>query len=328
MKHILFILCTIFLFVLNTNCKDKKKEVTHLQAGVVTFNKGDNKLVSKEGKEQKIQREMFFFKEDTIRTGKDGIVDIQIVDGVIIRIKQNSELKLSEILIEDNGNIIKTKLDLKSGKVFTKTTKKLNGESSFVIATPTFVAGVRGTEFIVEESGGKEQTLVSDGAVNIEKLDENGKPTGKEMVIEKGKKGLIEKDSVQSQDLSPDELAELKEDSQTISSLTEDAKNRIQEIIRGVDDQKQINRETLEEQMLKNSTELNDLKDKNEQLLNEQKEKNQQLINETTDKTNLDKTQIQDTTKAATEEVKNKATNELDEMRNKNKIDKSQFAPK
>ena len=271
---------------------------------------------------------MFFFKEDTIRTGKDGIVDIQIVDGVIIRIKQNSELKLSEILIEDNGNIIKTKLDLKSGKVFTKTTKKLNGESSFVIATPTFVAGVRGTEFIVEESGGKEQTLVSDGAVNIEKLDENGKPTGKEMVIEKGKKGLIEKDSVQSQDLSPDELAELKEDSQTISSLTEDAKNRIQEIIRGVDDQKQINRETLEEQMLKNSTELNDLKDKNEQLLNEQKEKNQQLINETTDKTNLDKTQIQDTTKAATEEVKNKATNELDEMRNKNKIDKSQFAPK
>ena len=302
MKHILFILCTIFLFVLNTNCKDKKKEVTHLQAGVVTFNKGDNKLVSKEGKEQKIQREMFFFKEDTIRTGKDGIVDIQIVDGVIIRIKQNSELKLSEILIEDNGNIIKTKLDLKSGKVFTKTTKKLNGESSFVIATPTFV--------------------------NIEKLDENGKPTGKEMVIEKGKKGLIEKDSVQSQDLSPDELAELKEDSQTISSLTEDAKNRIQEIIRGVDDQKQINRETLEEQMLKNSTELNDLKDKNEQLLNEQKEKNQQLINETTDKTNLDKTQIQDTTKAATEEVKNKATNELDEMRNKNKIDKSQFAPK
>ncbi len=328
MKRILLILCIIFLFVLNTNCKDKKKEVTNLQAGVITFNKGDNKLVSKEGKEQKIQREMFFFKEDTIRTGKDGIVDIQIVDGVIIRIKQNSELKLSEILIEDNGNIIKTKLDLKSGKVFTKTTKKLNGESSFVIATPTFVAGVRGTEFIVEESEDKEQTLVSDGAVNIEKLDENGKPTGKEMVIEKGKKGLIEKDSVQSQDLSPDELAELKEDSQTISSLTEDAKNRIQEIIRGVDDQKQINRETLEEQMLKNSTELNDLKDKNEQLLNEQKEKNQQLINETTDKTNLDKTQIQDTTKAATEEVKNKATNELDEMRNKNKIDKSQFAPK
>lgn len=322
------ILCTVLLFVFYTNCKDKKKETTNLQAGVVTFNKGDNKLISKEGKEQKIQRDVFFFKDDTIRTGKEGIVDIQLVDGVIIRIKQNSELKLSDILVEDNGNTIKTRLDLKSGKVFTKTTKKLNAESSFVIATPTFVAGVRGTEFIVEESGDKEQTLVSDGAVSIEKLDENGKPTGKETVIEQGHKGLIQKDSIQSQDLSSEELAELKEDSQTISSLTEDAKNKIQEIIRGVDDQKQINRETLEEQMQKNNTELNDLKDKNQQLLNEQKEKNQQLINETTGRTNTDKTQIQDTTKAATEEVKNKATNELDEMKNKNKIDKSQFAPK
>jgi hypothetical protein len=328
MNRILLILCIILNIFFYLNCKDKKKENKNLQAGVVTFAKGDNKLLSKDGKERLIKRETLFFKEDTIVTSKDGIVDIQLVDGVMIRIKQSTELKLQDILVEDNGNSIKTKMNLKSGKVFTKSSKKLNADSSFVIVTPTFVAGVRGTEFIVEDSEGKDQALVSDGSVSIEALDENGNPNGKESIIEKGKKGIVEKDSIKSQDLSPEELAELREDSQTISSLTEDAKNRIQEIIRGVDDQKEINREILEEQIQKNQTELNDLKDKNQQLLEEQKDKNKQLINETTGKTSSDKNEIKDNAKTATEEVKNKANSELEEMKNKNKIDKSQFGPK
>lgn len=219
-----------------SDCKDKKKENKSLQAGIVTFSKGDVKLLSKDGKE-KIQKDMFFFKDDIIVTGKDGIVDIQLADGVVIRIKQNSKLKLQDIIVGDNGNTINAKLALEAGKVFAKTDKKLGADSSFKISTPTFTAGIRGTEFIVEDSEGKDQTLVSDGSVAVDTLDESGNPSGKESVIEKGKKGVVEKDSIKSQDLSPEELAELKEDSQTISSITEDAKKRMEEIIRGVDDQ-------------------------------------------------------------------------------------------
>ena len=328
MKRILLILCILFSFIFLSDCKDKKKENKSLQAGIVTFSKGEVKLLSKDGKEKKIQKDMFFFKDDTIVTGKDGIVDIQLADGVIIRIKQNSKLKLQDIIVGDNGNTINAKLALEAGKVFAKTDKKLGADSSFKISTPTFTAGIRGTEFIVEDSEGKDQTLVSDGSVAVDTLDESGNPSGKESVIEKGKKGVVEKDSIKSQDLSPEELAELKEDSQTISSITEDAKKRMEEIIRGVDDQKQINRDTLEEQMQKNSTELNDLKDKNQQLLEEQKQKNKDLINETTGKTNEQKSEIKDKTKAQTDEVKSKGNSELEEMKNKNKIDKSQFGPK
>ncbi len=311
-----------------SDCKDKKKENKSLQAGVVTFTKGDTKLLSKDGKEKKIQKDTFFFKEDTIITGKDGIVDVQLSDGVVIRVKQNSKLKLQDIIVGDNGNTINAKLKLESGKVFAKTDKKLASGSSFKISTPTFVAGIRGTEFIVEDSDGKDQTLVSDGSVSVETLDENGNPTGKESTIEKGHKGIIEKNSIKNADLSPEELAELKEDSQSISSLTEDARKRMQEIIQTLDDQKTINRDALEEQMQKNNTELGDLKDKNQQLLDEQKQKNNDLMNETTSKANEQKNELKDKTKAQTDEVKGKGNSELEEMKNKNKIDKSQFGPK
>lgn len=339
MKRILLILCILFSFVFYANCKDKKKENKSLQAGIVTFSKGDTKLISKDGKEKKIQKDTFFFKDDTIVTGKDGIVDIQLTDGVVIRVKQNSKLKLQDIIVGDNGSTIKAKLKLETGKVFAKTDKKLNSDSSFSVATPTFVAGIRGTEFIVEDSEGKDQALVSDGAVSVEAIDENGKPTGKESIIEKGHKGIIEKDSIKNAELSPEELAELKEDSQSISSITEDARQRMQEIIRTLDDQKQknkdtleeqiqINRDALEEQMQKNNTELNELKDKNQQILDEQKEKNKGMMNETTGKTNEQKNEIKDNTKAQTNEVKDKGNSELEDMKNKNKIDKSQFGPK
>ena len=54
MKRILVSLCMILGLVLYVNCKEKKKEDKSLQAGYVTFAKGDNKLISKDGKEQKI----------------------------------------------------------------------------------------------------------------------------------------------------------------------------------------------------------------------------------------------------------------------------------
>lgn len=328
MKRILLILCILVGFIYLSDCKDKKKENKSLQAGIVTFSKGDTKLLSKEGKEKKIQKDMFFFKDDTIITGKDGIVDIQLMDGIVIRVKQNTKLRLQDIIVGDNSNTIKAKMKLESGKVFAKTDKKLAADSSFSISTPTFVAGIRGTEFIVEDSDGKDQTLVSDGAVNIETLDENGNPTGKESTIEKGHKGIISKDAIQNADLTAEELAELREDSQSISSITEDARQRMQEIIQTLDDQKAINRDILEEQMQKNNTELNDLKDKNQQLLDEQKQKNNDAINETTGKANEQKNELKDKTKAETDEVKGKANSELEEMKNKNKIDKSQFGPK
>ena len=52
MKRILLILCILFSFILLSDCKDKKKENKSLQAGIVTFSKGDNKILSKEGKEK------------------------------------------------------------------------------------------------------------------------------------------------------------------------------------------------------------------------------------------------------------------------------------
>lgn len=335
MKRIVLNLCIVLSLVFYINCKEKKKEDNSLQAGFVTFVKGDNKLIAKDGKEEKIIREMLFFKEDTIVTGKDGIVDIQLSDGVLIRLKQNSRLKLQDILVKDNDTTINAKLKLESGIIFTKTTKKLNADSSFVIVTPTVVAGIRGTEFIVQDSEGKDQTLVSDGSVSLDTVDANGNPTGKELIIEEGKKGVVENDTIQSQELSPEDIAILKEDSQTIASITEDARAKMRDIVSKVKEQRAINRETLNEQLDKNKTDLDTLKENNQQLLNEQKQKGQESINETKAKTIEEKNSIKQNTNpdeikgnTNTGEIKGSTTNQLDEIKNKTKIDKSQFAPK
>jgi hypothetical protein len=41
MKRILLILCILVGFIYLSDCKDKKKENKSLQAGIVTFSKGD-----------------------------------------------------------------------------------------------------------------------------------------------------------------------------------------------------------------------------------------------------------------------------------------------
>ena len=115
---------------------------------------------------------MFFFKDDTIITGKDGIVDIQLMDGVVIRVKQNTKLRLQDIIVGDNSNSIKAKLKLESGKVFAKTEKKLAADSSFLFLLLLLLQGFVEQNLSSKTRKKKDQTLVSDGAVNIETIDE------------------------------------------------------------------------------------------------------------------------------------------------------------
>lgn len=75
-----------------------------------------------------------------------GKADIQIGQNAIIHLENNSQMKINEFL--ENGDKSVTKIESREGRVFAKIIKPLSKESIFQIQSESYVAGVRGTEFI------------------------------------------------------------------------------------------------------------------------------------------------------------------------------------
>ena len=101
---------------------------------------------------------------DIIKTSGLSSCDIQI-GGSMIRIKENSNLTVTQALITSNSE--QTELSLDSGKILCKPKKLLDNES-FTIRTPTAVAAVRGTQFSVTTDSLKTTKIkVYDGEVKV-----------------------------------------------------------------------------------------------------------------------------------------------------------------
>ena len=94
-------------------------------------------------------------EKDTVRTAANGEVDLTLSNGAIVRLKGGSSLEVDrEILGKE------VVLSLHEGKVLSKVSK-LRKDSWFEVATPTAVAGVRGTAFLVEYFPGEKKGRVA-----------------------------------------------------------------------------------------------------------------------------------------------------------------------
>jgi len=103
-------------------------------------------------------------EDDSIKTDNGSSAEVQIGEGSVVRIKENSVLKLAKLLKEKESQ--KTTLFLKSGKILAKPEHQTEG-SSFDIQTETVTAGVRGTEFVVITDANTTKIAVSTGAVKV-----------------------------------------------------------------------------------------------------------------------------------------------------------------
>ncbi len=105
-------------------------------------------------------------QNDIIETGTMSSCDIKIGDSMI-RIKENSKAIMAQLLRKDGME--NTTLGLDVGKMICKPKKLLKNES-FLVKTPTAVAGVRGTNFSVEADAQKTTRIkVFDGKVAVVK---------------------------------------------------------------------------------------------------------------------------------------------------------------
>ena len=109
-------------------------------------------------------------EKDIIQTGVDSFCDIKIGES-LVRVKQSTKVLMAALV--KKGAMENTTIDLSSGKMLCKPKKLLRSES-FLIKTPTSVAGVRGTQFTVEaDANGTSRIKVFEGRVKVVKRIKN-----------------------------------------------------------------------------------------------------------------------------------------------------------
>lgn len=211
------------LFTGLTVCKKPEAEVTEAPkkpadlSAVVVFAVGDSKIQHADQTEEKAQLGALLKTGDNVVTGDNGKVDIQFADGSSIRISPKSAVDFAR-LSQDNAGTTDTQIALVSGKVFAKV-NKAKKEDNFTVVTPTAIAGVRGTSFIVEAADGKPAKVkVVEGAVAfaprvqaLEKLSEEeiSKSADLKKLQESIAKAevILEKDQASTQSVKSAELA-------------------------------------------------------------------------------------------------------------------------
>jgi hypothetical protein len=107
---------------------------------------------------------------DRLRTGDNGFVTLELVDGSHITVGHDGELEIGTLrhtVMTGTGNRV---LDLRRGEVESQVTHAVRRDDRFQIRSPSVVAGVRGTRFKVAYNGAAQSTSVEviDGAVGVD----------------------------------------------------------------------------------------------------------------------------------------------------------------
>ncbi|RME93525.1 MAG: hypothetical protein D6767_00780 [Candidatus Hydrogenedentota bacterium] len=152
----------------------KKKSKETLAVALLVIGKVD---VLRNGRKKRVKTKMFFEKNDTIITSRNGKINLQIGPKAVIRVAPNSMVQLSKLAEIKRGEQIE--LTLKKGTIYSKIVRKLKGNEAFRVRTRTIVAAVRGTEFafsnlnmdqdkIKDEENLSSGVYVNEGKVKVE----------------------------------------------------------------------------------------------------------------------------------------------------------------
>lgn len=99
---------------------------------------------------QDLRTGMTLEKKAELRVEKGGEVIIEWGQGHALKVYEMSEVRLDDISYDPQVKFENTIVNVKKGKVFAKSQKLLSKNSVFRVRTPTAVAAVRGTQFMVE----------------------------------------------------------------------------------------------------------------------------------------------------------------------------------
>lgn len=126
-------------------------EGTSRQATIVEL-KGKAEVRTPEGSWVEAKLGMVLNQGAVLRTKKKSWLVLNL-DGMaetaVVEVKENSQLKLSQLLENKQEATQNTLLDLALGEILIKAKKLHSEKSKFEVKTPTSIVGVRGTSFSV-----------------------------------------------------------------------------------------------------------------------------------------------------------------------------------
>ena len=163
---ILIIICLIILVLLiqsPVEASDEAHAQLIIDYGIVEIKHGtESWSIAENG--------MILFPDDTIKTSDNTYASVILFKSSIIRLDSNTEITILEIIREEETNVI---ISQNSGRTW-NTIRKISGIDDYELQTPTTVASVRGTSFMVNVTIlGETFYGVVNGTVNVSSL-ENG----------------------------------------------------------------------------------------------------------------------------------------------------------
>jgi hypothetical protein len=130
----------------------------------VIFTVGDVKVVSAQKTETEARIRQSLQQGDSVKTAGKSFVIIQIGEGIIVRVQENSVAEMKSLLIAGR------EVRLGNGKVLSAV-KLLKQNETYSVSTPTAIAAVRGTEFSVAYDNTTNTVAVRQGTVELTGLD-------------------------------------------------------------------------------------------------------------------------------------------------------------
>lgn len=257
MKKLVILAAAVLLIF--TACKEKKTSVK--MEGIINFIAGDVLIASESG-EVKAKIGDFVSEGFTIKTGAKSAVDIHF-SGSVIRILEKSTVTIRELIKEVEGNKEFTELYVEEGKVFSQVARKLKGGEKYQVTTKTVVAGVRGTEFLVEDYEGASRISCIEGTVAVRKADED---ESRFVNLEAGNEAVIDEDKkLNVRELKEQNRENIRKIRDEIKEMRKDIRDKFEaqraEIRKQVSDLKESTKEKVAEQKAKDRENVQAVKD-------------------------------------------------------------------
>ena len=306
-KHSLFF---VLILTALAACKEKQD----LQGAVITALRGDVRITNKSGTKTigsgaLYTKDAILFPGDVVATGKDAQADLQFSNTVKMRLGPESSLRIETARIMAEKNFQQIQVRLNNGRVYSQT-DKLNSGSRLTVVTPTSVAAVRGTEFVVREEKGKHETLVRNGSVEV--ADDT---LAELTIVEQDQKAEVtESGDISVKPQTDEEKKECADLGRDIASITEQGRNDIQSLIQQFEEQKILIQQTIEEQKKSNAENIEQQKQQNKELMEQKREQDRNLLREQIQK---DRQNMED--------LKNQMRSEADSARDANRAEQGKI---
>lgn len=136
-------------------------------AGKILFLQGEVQII-RGGSSFSARQNDPLYIGDRVRTGGDGLVKIILEDNSLLTLDRRSELEISEFLFQPQEKKRSGVFQMLRGRLKALMGRILNVQGSIELRTPTAVAGVRGTYFLVEvDEGGNANFVMFEGELSI-----------------------------------------------------------------------------------------------------------------------------------------------------------------